>query len=169
MMINTTKRHTPGPWTPRADRTVVADGVPILRFYANRNEHANARLVSMAPELLDVCAEAANLLADYLNDPAAFTRETVTETALELDRVLSLAYGYVHRDNYTVGVAVEQDHEHPVIWRATSVTGPGFAQGYTLWHTDAEHAAEAVERCIRAVFPEHAFDFTRTGLPVTLT
>ena len=54
--------HTPGPWEARSDRTVAAEGLPLLRCYAGRNEEANARLIAAAPELL---AAGCNLCAVY--------------------------------------------------------------------------------------------------------
>lgn len=44
--------HTAGPWQSREDRTVAANGVPLLRCYTGRNAEANARLIAAAPELL---------------------------------------------------------------------------------------------------------------------
>jgi hypothetical protein len=38
-------KATPGPWDARKDRTVAADGVPLFRCYADRNETANAALI----------------------------------------------------------------------------------------------------------------------------
>ncbi|OYW47629.1 MAG: hypothetical protein B7Z36_02360 [Novosphingobium sp. 12-63-9] len=52
------QKHTPGPWVARDDRTIAANGVPLLRCYAGRNEKANARVIAAAPELLEVLQEA---------------------------------------------------------------------------------------------------------------
>lgn len=44
--------HTPGPFEYRPDRTIVADGLPLARCYAERNEAVNGPLFAAAPEML---------------------------------------------------------------------------------------------------------------------
>lgn len=91
----TLRRHTPGPWEARADRTVAAGGTPLLRCYAGRNEVANARLAAAAPDLLDACVKAANALADFVSSDADFlTLELASELLTALDAASSKAFGY---------------------------------------------------------------------------
>ncbi len=88
-------RHTAGPWEARDDRTVAAGGVPLLRFYAGRNEKANARLVSAAPELMGVFVKVANALADYVSSDAdSLTLELASSLLAEMDSITARVYGY---------------------------------------------------------------------------
>lgn len=56
------QKHTPGPYEYRSDRTIAANGVPVARCYAGRNEVANGSLFAASSELL------AALKAMVLND-----------------------------------------------------------------------------------------------------
>lgn len=59
-------QHTPGPWTATGS-SVFAGSLPIAHTFLNPGidvDHANARLIAAAPELLKAC----RLLLDAVNE-----------------------------------------------------------------------------------------------------
>lgn len=67
--------HTPGPWSqdPTGDLGWWVVGTPeaevcnVAHYHArDRAARGNARVIAAAPDLLDACREAVNVLADYI-------------------------------------------------------------------------------------------------------